>query len=100
QDELAPGNVYGVTCVVSALIPRDEIEVGGQQVDDLPFAFVAPLCTQYGKVHTPDDFTRLSRPNRYRRRQRSSVTGANAVSTGESKENVVFFLIDKTFRIF
>ena len=37
--------------VVSALIPRNDREAWREQVDDLPFAFVAPLGAKYRDVH-------------------------------------------------
>jgi hypothetical protein len=33
----------GVAGVAAALIPHDDVGVASQNIDDLPFAFVAPL---------------------------------------------------------
>src|SRR5438876_952421 len=44
--------VHGMPGVVTALIARHDRKVRGQQVDDLAFAFVAPLRAQDGYVHT------------------------------------------------
>ena len=51
QDELASVGVDRVPRVVSALIARDDREAWREQVDDLPFAFVAPLGAKYRDVH-------------------------------------------------
>ena len=45
QDELGPSRVDGMAGVVAALISRDDVEARRQQIDDLAFAFVAPLRT-------------------------------------------------------
>ncbi len=47
EHELRPVHVHGMPGVVPTLIPRDDVEVRRQQVDDLAFAFVAPLSAQY-----------------------------------------------------
>jgi hypothetical protein len=51
QNELPAVRVDRVPGIVPALIARDDAEVGREQVDDLPFAFVAPLCAENGYVH-------------------------------------------------
>jgi hypothetical protein len=40
-----------VASVVSALIPRDQIEMGSEQIDDLAFTLISPLCANDCKVH-------------------------------------------------
>ncbi len=47
EDELRPVDVDGVAGVVAALIPRDDVEARRQQIDDLAFAFVAPLRAEH-----------------------------------------------------
>ena len=51
QDELRPAEVDGVAGVVTALIPRDDVEMWREQIDDLALAFVAPLGAQDREVH-------------------------------------------------
>ena len=46
-----------VARVVASLIPRDEIEMGRQQIDDLAFSLISPLCANDCKVH--EDAQRL-----------------------------------------
>src|ERR1700720_2290661 len=41
----------GMSCVVPALIANDDVEALGQQIDNLAFAFIAPLGADYD-----DDF--------------------------------------------
>ena len=36
-------DLYGVTGVVSPLIPGHDVEMLGEEIDDLAFAFIAPL---------------------------------------------------------
>jgi hypothetical protein len=36
---------------VSTLKPRDDGKVRRQKVDDLPFAFIAPLSAENRKIH-------------------------------------------------
>ena len=43
QDELLAGDDDGVAGVVAAGVAGDDVELLGQHVDDLAFAFVAPL---------------------------------------------------------
>ena len=50
QDEFCPFHVHRVTGVVPALVPRDSREMWRQHVDDLSFAFVAPLRAQHCDV--------------------------------------------------
>ena len=49
QDELLAVDVHRVAGVVAALIPRDDGKVRRQQVDDLAFAFIAPLRAENGR---------------------------------------------------
>jgi hypothetical protein len=51
QHELAAVRVDGVSRVVSALIPRDDLEIRRQQIDDLALALVTPLRTEHCDVH-------------------------------------------------
>ena len=44
-------DVDGMAGVVSALIPRDDREMRREQIDDLAFAFVAPLRAEHCQVH-------------------------------------------------
>jgi hypothetical protein len=46
QDELLAVHVDGVAGVVSALIPCHDGKMPRQQIDDLAFAFIAPLRTK------------------------------------------------------
>jgi hypothetical protein len=39
-----------MTGVVAALIAGNGIKLLGQQVDDLAFSFVAPLCPEYDQI--------------------------------------------------
>ncbi len=43
QHERLVADLHGVAGVVSALIARHDVEVLGQKIDDLAFAFVTPL---------------------------------------------------------
>src|SRR5215831_10376561 len=52
QDELLPLDVDGVSRVVSALIARDDGKARRDEVDNLPFAFIAPLPTENREVHS------------------------------------------------
>ena len=40
-----------MTGVVPALIARDDGKLRRQQIDDLAFAFISPLRTEYSDVH-------------------------------------------------
>ena len=51
EHELPAVGVHRVSCVVAALIPRDDRKVRRQQVDDLALAFVTPLGAEYRNVH-------------------------------------------------
>ena len=51
QDELGAVDIHRVAGVVSTLIPRDDGKVRRQQIDDLPFAFIAPLSAENRKIH-------------------------------------------------
>ena len=50
QHELLAVHIHGVAGVVTALIARDRRKVRRQHVDDLAFAFVAPLRAENGDV--------------------------------------------------
>jgi hypothetical protein len=54
QNDLRGPHIHGVTGVVPALIPRNDGEVRRQQIDDLAFAFISPLRTEYSDVHGRD----------------------------------------------
>src|SRR5262249_41062790 len=56
QYELDSVHVYRVAGVVTALRACDDGKMRRQQIDDLPFAFVAPLRTENRKVHTRNRF--------------------------------------------
>ncbi len=43
--------IHRVAGVVPALIARDDGKVRRQQIDDLAFAFISPLRTEYSDVH-------------------------------------------------
>src|SRR5262245_24698633 len=43
QDELLALDNHGVTRIVPALVSRNDVELFSQQIDDLSFAFIAPL---------------------------------------------------------
>jgi hypothetical protein len=47
QDEFVHAHDDRMAGVVAALIPGDDIRPLGQQVYDLPFAFIAPLGADY-----------------------------------------------------
>ena len=51
QDELPAVDVHRVAGVVSALIAGDDRKVRREQVDDLAFAFIAPLRAENREVH-------------------------------------------------
>src|SRR5262245_26569011 len=69
-----------MTCVMTALITRDDVEMRRQEIDDLAFSFVSPLRAddrkvhvfQYGFVIIPFCFPDIARltPQPARRRQR------------------------------
>src|SRR5262245_51228834 len=40
-----------MTCVMTALIARDDVEMRRQEIDDLAFSFVSPLRTDDRKIH-------------------------------------------------
>ena len=48
EDEFPARHVDRVPGVVAALIPRHDRKMRRQQVDDFPFAFVAPLRAKHG----------------------------------------------------
>ncbi len=43
QDELLSLHNDGVACVMPTLVTGDDVELFSQQIDNLPFAFIAPL---------------------------------------------------------
>ena len=49
QDELGAVDVHGVTGVVSTLIARDDGKMRRQKIDDLAFAFIAPLRAEHAR---------------------------------------------------
>ncbi len=51
QNDLRGADIHRMTGVVPALIARDDGEVRRQQIDDLAFAFISPLRTEYSDVH-------------------------------------------------
>ncbi len=50
EDDLAAVDIYGVPGVVAALVAGDDVEGGGQEVDDLALAFVSPLRSEDEQV--------------------------------------------------
>ena len=50
EDKLCSVDVHGVSGVVSALIPRHDIERLAKEIDDFSLAFVAPLRADDGEV--------------------------------------------------
>ena len=54
QHELRAVDIHRVPGVVAALIARDDVEARRQQVDDLAFAFVAPLRAEHCEIHNRD----------------------------------------------
>ena len=50
EDELLVTDADGVTGVMSPLIAGDDIEMGRQQVDDLPFSLVSPLGSDHYQI--------------------------------------------------
>ena len=51
QHELRAVDVHRVPGVVAALIARHDREARRQQIDDLPFAFIAPLRAEHREIH-------------------------------------------------
>src|SRR5262245_51364 len=49
-DPVSPNN-DGMACIMSALITGDDVEMRSDQVNDLAFAFIAPLCADDCEVH-------------------------------------------------
>src|SRR5262245_1897485 len=47
----AAANDDGMAGVVAALIASDDVEMGGEQIDDLTLAFVSPLRANDCEVH-------------------------------------------------
>ena len=76
KHELALADSNGVAGIVTALIARNDIKVRRENVDNLAFAFVAPLGSDYDDVfhniqkpHTPangKDFPKVAFLNRTR----------------------------------
>src|SRR3954465_7003755 len=52
QYEFFSTDVHRVSCVVSTLITRDDGKMRRDEVDDLSFAFIAPLRAENRKVHS------------------------------------------------
>ena len=50
EGEVLVGELDRVAGVVAALVARHDVELLAQQVDDFPFAFVAPLSAENGYV--------------------------------------------------
>ena len=50
QDELLVADAHRVAGVVAALIARHDVEAFREQIDDLAFAFVAPLRAQHNQI--------------------------------------------------
>src|SRR5205807_7702704 len=50
ENKLPVANTHGVAGVMTALVAGNYIEVRSQYVDDLAFAFVAPLCPRHDNV--------------------------------------------------
>src|SRR5262249_3761614 len=55
QDEFlinaVPANDYGMAGIVAALVTSNDIEMRGNQVNNLAFPFVAPLCADDCEIH-------------------------------------------------
>jgi hypothetical protein len=55
QDELVIDPVApdddGVAGVVTALVAGDDVEMRGEQIDDLTFPLIAPLCADNCQIH-------------------------------------------------
>ena len=49
-------DLNGMPGVVSALIARHDVEALGEQIDDLAFAFIAPLGADYDDIKTNQAF--------------------------------------------
>ena len=62
EDEFRAVHVDRVAGIVSALIPRDDVELRREQIDDFSFAFVAPLGAEHCEIHRSHDSTRLDAP--------------------------------------
>jgi hypothetical protein len=52
---------------MAALVTRDDIETGCQQVDDLSLAFVSPLSPEHSEIHIQAYDSTLKRRGRPRR---------------------------------
>src|SRR5262245_54411505 len=50
QDELLSLNNDSVSCIVPALVTGNDIELFSQQIDNLPFTFIAPLGANHHDV--------------------------------------------------
>jgi hypothetical protein len=55
EDELRAADVDGMAGVVSALVTRDKGKMRRQQIDDLAFAFIAPLRAEMATFMDTDD---------------------------------------------
>ena len=51
QHELATAGKQRVARVVAALIAGHHGKMGRQQIDNLPFAFIAPLGAEHTHIH-------------------------------------------------
>ena len=99
EHELRAVDVDGVSGVVSALIARDDIEAGCQQVDDFSLAFVAPLRAEHSEIHSrptilPSNFA----SDRPRLPRRGDNRGAIADDTRGRLTSID--VKEKTFRLF
>jgi hypothetical protein len=54
QHELLAADVDGVPGVVSALVAANDRKVRREEIDDLAFAFIAPLGAEHAQVHARD----------------------------------------------
>jgi hypothetical protein len=50
-------NLDGMSGVVAALVSHHDVKTLGEQVDDLAFAFIAPLGADYCDNHRIDSWT-------------------------------------------
>ena len=50
QNELLVSDDHGVTGVVSALAAHDDVGLIGEEIDDLPLAFISPLRPDKNRI--------------------------------------------------
>jgi hypothetical protein len=50
EDEFSLAYENRVPCIMPALITRDDVKVGGEDVDNFTFAFIAPLGSDHNYV--------------------------------------------------